>query len=80
MFAVASPSLLIPAGREMAVETDECHATTAPPLGGSPMAGAPEEVMETIAGVGGYSWRASDVPSVARSVRVAVGSVVAEGF
>nr|XP_029116351.1 CRAL-TRIO domain-containing protein YKL091C-like [Elaeis guineensis] len=50
----------------MVVETDECHATAAPPLGGSPVAGAPEGVTETIAGIGGYSWRASDVSSVAR--------------
>ena len=70
VFAAASPSSLIPAGKEMAVEIDGCHAAAAPPsLCGSAVAGAPEEAMETDAGAGGCSWRASGVPSVAPSVR-----------
>ena len=80
VFAAASPSLLVPAGKETIVGTDGHHAVAAsPPLGGSAMTGAPEEVTETDAGAGGCSWRASGVPSVAPPARAAIGSVVVEG-
>ena len=80
MFVAASPSLLVPAGKETAVETDGYQATVAsPPLDGSAVTAAPEKEMETNAGIGGCSWRASGVPPVAPPASAATGLVVVEG-
>ena len=79
VFAVASPSLLVPAGREMAIETDGYHAMAAsPPLGGSAVIAAPEEETETDADADSCSWRASGVPPIAPPVGAATGLVVVE--
>ena len=80
MSAAASPSSLALAGKEKIVGTDGYHAvSSSPPLGGNAVTAAPEEETETDAGVGGYSWRASGVPSVAPPASAATGLVVVEG-
>ena len=79
MFAAASPSLLVLAGKGIVVETDERHAVAASlPLGGSAATAAPEEEMETNAGIGGCSWMASDASPIAPPASTATGRV--EGF
>ena len=79
-FAAASPSLPIPAGKESVVETDGYQATAAsPPLGGSAVTAAPEEEMETDAGAGRCSWKASGVQPVAPSATATTGLVAVEG-
>ena len=79
VFAAASLSLLVPAGKGSIVEISGHHAVAASlPLGGSAATATPEEETEIDAGIGGCSWRASDAPPIAPSATVATGWV--EGF
>ena len=80
VFAAASPSLLVPPGKEKVVGIGGYHAVSAfPPLGGSAVTAAPEEGKETDAGIDGRSWRVSGVPPVAPPASAATGLVVVEG-